>query len=59
MWSYIVVYEWKGRRYVHTGGKYHFEMIAKSMLSTFLMGLTEGQQLVDSKILYIPKEEDD
>jgi hypothetical protein len=59
MWSWIVIYECKGTRYVKAGGKYHAEMIARYLMSAFLRGLTREQQLVDFKILYIPKEEDE
>lgn len=59
MWTYLVIYESGGHRRVHFGGKYHSEMIARFLLAAFICGLKPDQQLVRSKIVFIPKEDDE
>ena len=56
MWSWIVIYESEGKRCVKNGGHYHMEMIARSMLNTFLLGLRDDQEVFESKVIHIPKE---
>jgi len=62
MWSYIVVYRKEGPNmeyttdFVKTGGKYHSEMVARSLLAVCISRLTEDCHLISAKMVFVPSK---